>query len=253
MRLLSPRGMLHTLRALAERPLRHRRHDELTRVHRAPPAAWWAGDDRWFPEDFAPRQGNRLTPLVDGQEAMRAMYEAMENAQESIYMTAWFLTPELRMIRPPDDPIDPCTGKGGPHAFLSLVARKADDVDVRILMWPGTLLGKFSRRHVKATQQMLARSNPRMRAQLDAHEKFGHCHHQKSLIDDERVAFVGGLDVTAFDVDRWDTREHAFRVGLNWHDVHWKIEGPCVADVAANFSQRSVSYTHLTLPTILRV
>jgi phosphatidylserine/phosphatidylglycerophosphate/cardiolipin synthase-like enzyme len=121
--------------------LRHRRHKVLRRVHRAPPGLWWSGDDRWFPADFPPRQGNRLTPLVDGQEAMQAMYDAMEHARESIYLTGWFITPQLRMLRPPDDPEEPSAGKGGPHALLPLLARKADEVDVRVLLWPGAVLG----------------------------------------------------------------------------------------------------------------
>src|SRR5207302_972837 len=84
----------------------------------------WSGDDRWFPADFPPRQGNRLTPLVDGQEAMQAMYDAMEHARASIYLTGWFITPQLRMLRPPDNPEEPCAGTGGPHALLPLLARR---------------------------------------------------------------------------------------------------------------------------------
>ncbi len=85
---LSPLGIAQNLRALGERPWRHRRHKALERDYHAPPGEWWSGDDRWFPTDAPPRHGNRLTPLVDGQEAMRAMYEAMENARESIYVAA---------------------------------------------------------------------------------------------------------------------------------------------------------------------
>ena len=235
---LSPLGVAQNLRALAERPLRHRRHKALQRVYHAPPGVWWADDDRWFPADTPPRHGNRLTPLVDGQEAMRVMYEAMANAKESILVASWFLTPNMRLIRPPDDPYDPPDGKGGPDAFLSLIRRKADEVDVRILIWPGSLAGKFARRHVKKTRLMLVRANPKIRARLDTRERFSHCQHQKALVVDGRVAFVGGLDVTAFDADRWDVQAHTFRQGRNWHDMHWQLEGPCVVDVAANFAQR---------------
>ncbi len=238
MRLLSPRGMLHHLRALVERPFHHRRQPQLGRTYQRPADAWWAGDERWFPGDTPPRQGNHLTPLIDGEQAMRAMYEAMDQARASIYIAAWFLTPELRLIRPPNDPVDPPQGKGGPEAFLTLIARKADEVDVRILMWPGSALGKFNHRRAKAAHRMLVRANPRLRARLDRHDKLSHCHHQKALVVDGRVAFVGGLDVTAFDADRWDVQAHTFREGRNWHDCHMKIEGPCVADVAANFVQR---------------
>jgi len=224
--------------ALASRPVHARRHKELEREYQAPPDAWWADDDRWFPADTPPRRGNRLTPLVDGEQAMRAMYEAIDGAQESILIAAWFLTPGLRLIRPPDDPSDPPTGKGGPHAFLTLIARKASEVDVRILMWPGALVGKFAKRRVERNRRALLSANPRLRIRLDTHEHLSHCQHQKTLVVDGRVAFVGGLDVTAFDADRWDVQQHTFRKSRNWHDAHWQLEGPCVADVAANFTQR---------------
>jgi len=235
---LSPLGMVWNLRALAERPTRHRRHKVLERAYQAPPDAWWAADDRWFPADTPPRHGNRLTPLVDGQEAMRAMYEAMGNARESILLAAWFVTPNMRMIRPPDDPYDPPGGKGGPDAFLSLMARKADEVDARILIWSGALAGKLSHRHVEKARRTLEQANPRLRVRVDGRERLSHCQHQKALVVDGRVAFVGGLDVTSFDADRWDVQAHTFRQGRNWHDLHWRLEGPCVADVAANFAQR---------------
>jgi len=235
---ISPRGMVWNLRALAERPTRHRRHKVLERAYQAPPDAWWAGDDRWFPADTPPRHGNRLTPLVDGQEAMRAMYEAMENARESILLVAWFVTPNMRLIRPPDDLYEPPGGKGGPDAFLALIARKAGEVDARILIWSGALTGKLAHRHVERAQRTLEQANPRLRVRVDGHARLSHCHHQKALVVDGRVAFVGGLDVTAFDADRWDVQAHTFRQGRNWHDLHWRLEGPCVADVAANFTQR---------------
>ena len=63
---------------------------------------------------------------------MATMYEAMAAATESIHIVAWFLTPNLRMIRTPDNPSEPRDGSGGPTAFLPLIARKADEVDVRI-------------------------------------------------------------------------------------------------------------------------
>ena len=234
----SPLALGHTLLALADRPRRHRRRSELDRTYAPPADAWWTADDRWFPEDSPPRQGNRLLPLVDGETAMAAMYEAMASATESIHIAAWFLTPELRMIRTPDNPLEPRDGSGGPTAFLPLIARKADEVDVRILLWPGSGVGKFSTRRVKAMHRLLVRSNPRLRARLDNREHFSHCQHQKALVIDGRLAFVGGLDVTAFDADRWDVRQHSYRDGLNWHDTHWRLEGPCVADVATNFRQR---------------
>ena len=43
----------------------------------------------------------------------------------------------------------------------------------------------------------------------------------------ERV--VGGMDLTTFSGDRWDTQSHPLRAGQNWHDIQLLIEGEAVA------------------------
>ncbi len=60
---------------------------------------------------------------------------------------------------------------------------------------------------------------------------------RRSSIDD-RVAFVGGIDLTAKAGDRYDTNEHQPRGGIGWHDACARIEGPAVADVAEHFTMR---------------
>ncbi len=55
---------------------------------------------------------------------------------------------------------------------------------------------------------------------------------------DGQIAFVGGMDLTTFSGDRWDTPEHRLRAGPNWHDVQVRIEGEAVADVERNFRER---------------
>ena len=80
-------------------------------------------------------------------------------------------------------------------------------------------------------------------------------HHQKTLVvkrDGEAVAYVGGIDLTR---DRWDTSEHPCaatpqgkdcatretepnQTTKGWEDVHLRLRGPAVLDVASNFVNR---------------
>ncbi len=230
MHVFSPSGVAQTLFALAGRPFRHRRYPWAERDSVSTTEYWWTGDDRWSPHDFPPRHGNKLTPLVDGQAILKEMYEAMDAAETSIYLVIWFLSPEFHMVRDGED--------DDRYEFLSLVARKAETIDVRVLLWPGSVVGKCASSKVKKAQQTLLKANPKIKVLLDKREHLSHCHHQKTIVVDERLAYVGGIDPTLFDVDRWDKSGHPFRSGLNWHDADWRIEGPCVADVAANFAQR---------------
>jgi phosphatidylserine/phosphatidylglycerophosphate/cardiolipin synthase-like enzyme len=65
-----------------------------------------------------------------------------------------------------------------------------------------------------------------------------HCHHEKVVVVDDEVAFVGGIDLTDLGGDRYDTPAHPARGRLGWHDVASRLRGPAVADVARHVGQR---------------
>ena len=73
---------------------------------------------------------------------------------------------------------------------------------------------------------------------LDRHERPAHCHHEKLVIVDDRIAFVGGIDLTGLGGDRFDHNDHPYRAALGWHDAAVCIRGPVVADVAEHFRSR---------------
>ena len=85
---------------------------------------------------------------------------------------------------------------------------------------------------------------------LDRKERPLHCHHEKLVIVDDRVAFVGGIDLTDFSGQRFDSHEHPLREGLGWHDGAARVEGPAVADVAEHFRLRWNEVTAETLPPV---
>ncbi len=65
---------------------------------------------------------------------------------------------------------------------------------------------------------------------------------------DDRVAFVGGVDLTSEAGDRYDASHHPARAAVGWHDVAARIEGPAVADVAEHFNMRWHEVTGEQLP-----
>jgi phosphatidylserine/phosphatidylglycerophosphate/cardiolipin synthase-like enzyme len=78
----------------------------------------------------------------------------------------------------------------------------------------------------------------RVQVALDSRERPLHCHHEKTVVIDDRIAFVGGIDLTSEDGDRFDTPSHPARAKVGWHDVATRIEGPSVGDVAEHFCMR---------------
>jgi phosphatidylserine/phosphatidylglycerophosphate/cardiolipin synthase-like enzyme len=103
-----------------------------------------------------------------------------------------------------------------------------------------------TRAEVAADVKRLTRQTA-IRCETDPHEHPFHCHHEKAVIIDGELAFVGGIDMTDFGGDRNDARTHPARRRLGWHDVATRLRGPAVADVAAHFALRWMEVTGETL------
>ncbi|MCA1667723.1 MAG: phospholipase D-like domain-containing protein [Thermomicrobia bacterium] len=202
------------------------------------PDAWWADDPRWYPADTPPRRHNRATPLVDGENFFAALQEALAQAMEYVYIAGWSLTPHIPLARhQPGALIE--------TQLLDLLTEAAQRVPVRILLWSGApALLQPTTRTVKDVRQMVLReTRGDLRCELDTSARISHCHHQKAIVVDGRIAFVGGMDLTTFQGDRWDRTNHPLRAGPNWHDMQVRIEGEAVADVEQNFCQRWAATT----------
>ena len=85
---------------------------------------------------------------------------------------------------------------------------------------------------------------------LDKRNRPMHCHHEKLVIVDGTVAFVGGIDLTDLGGDRYDAAPHPGGRALGWHDVLARLSGPTVADVASHFALRWEATTGERLPAI---
>ncbi len=204
---------------------------------RMPPGQWWSGDDRWYERSFPPRRHNRLTPLIDGEEAFDAMLQAIREAEHYVYIAAWALTPSFalrrRQLPPPPDEL-----------LTAVLADVSSRVTVKILAWDGaTLFFQPTRRFTRRARDELLAAAPRIDCRLDGTAWPTHSHHQKATVVDGRIGFIGGLDLTTLEGDRWDTPGHPLRFGRNWHDVMLQIEGEAVADLEANFAQRWAAVT----------
>src|SRR4029450_879798 len=120
-----------------------------------------------------------------------------------------------------------------------LLADLAEHLDVRVLAWAGAPLPLFrpSRREMRKIREELSTAT-KIECALDAKERPMHCHHEKTIVIDDRVAFVGGLDLTSESGDRFDFNRHPPRASVGWHDACTRLEGTAVADVAEHFQMR---------------
>src|SRR5207244_637495 len=181
----------------------------------------------WARGEPPPRAGNAVEVLIDGAEALPRIAEELRRARSHVHLAGWHVTPTFRLGPSPDDEL------------RAILAELAERIPVRVLVWAGAPLPLFrpSRGDVRAVREALERGT-RIRCGLDAKERPLHCHHEKLVIVDDRVAFVGGIDLTNLAGRRYDASDHPPRGELGWHDACMRIEGPVVADVARHFALR---------------
>jgi len=217
------------LTAHHERRLRRLGHEQVL----AAPAGGWATTGP------PPRPGNRLAVFVDGAVALAEIAAAIEAASSSVWLGGLFFSPDFRLRADQT------------QTLRELLAEAAERVEVRLLAWAGAPLPLFhpDRRQVRAVQDALT-AGTRVKVALDARERPLHCHHEKLVIIDSEVAFVGGIDLTSYAGDRLDRNEHPARGSIGWHDATTRIAGPAVADVAEHFRLRWQEVTGERLPPV---
>ncbi len=192
----------------------------------------------WSTTAAPPRHGNELEVLVDGAEALAEIAAAIESARSSVWLAGWFFTPDFRLRSDSERTL---------RDLLADLARQR--LDVRLLAWAGAPLPLFhpDRSEVRQMRDDFARGT-RIHVALDARERPFHCHHEKLVIVDGTVAFVGGIDLTTYAGDRLDRGEHPARGSLGWHDAATRITGPAVADVTGHYRFRWHEVTGERLP-----
>ena len=156
------------------------------------------------------------------------MHADLAAASSHVHLSGWHFSPDFALVR-----------GSKPVVLRNLLAELSERVEVRVLAWGGAPLPLFrpTRATVRRGMDELCRGT-RVRYALDTRERPMHCHHEKTIEIDDRVAYVGGIDLSLEGGDRFDSHHHIARAKLGWHDVAARLEGPAVADVAAHFRMR---------------
>ena len=174
------------------------------------------------------RPGNAVDILIDGAQALPTIAEELRLARSHVHLAGWYFSPDFALKR-----------DGEAVVLRNLLAELAERLDVRVLVWAGAPLPLFrpSRGEVRKMRERLVKYT-KVECALDAKERPMHCHHEKTIVIDDRVAFVGGIDLTSESGDRYDADHHPPRANVGWHDACARIEGPAVNDVAEHFRMR---------------
>ncbi len=146
-------------------------------------------------------QASRFGWLIDGEAYFRALCESMQAAEREILVVGWDIDSAVELIRDDSHPLYPSPLA---ETLQSLVERKPS-LQVRVLSWDFAMVYVLERELLPA-YRFGWQDSEQLHFQLDGKHAAGASHHQKFVVIDGELAFIGGLDLTK---SRWDTREHA--------------------------------------------
>ncbi|KAK2748634.1 hypothetical protein FQN55_004187 [Onygenales sp. PD_40] len=235
-------------------------------------------------ESFAPeRPGNKIKWYVDGRDYFWAVSVALERARETIYIADWWLSPELFLRRPPHsnqewriDQILKRRAEAGVKIYVivykevqqALTCNSAHTKHVLNALCPPGSPGHGNIQILRHPDHNVFENAGDM--------TFYWAHHEKFIVIDYELAFIGGLDIC---FGRWDSHQHALAdvhpAGIQneifpgqdynnnrimdfqtvedwqanelektefgrmpWHDVSMAVIGDCVYDIAEHFVLR---------------
>lgn len=165
--------------------------------------------------------------LVDADAYFRAVRAAIRNARHSIFILSWDIDSRTRLV-----PAGANDGYPEPLGdFLHAVVSARPGLRAYVLNWDFAMLYALEREWLPV-YKLEWRTHGRLAFRMDAKHPIGGSHHQKVVVVDDSIAFVGGLDLTR---SRWDTPEHACHAPLRrdsdgrshgpFHDVQALVDG----------------------------
>lgn len=194
--------------------------------------------------------------LVDAQAYFRAVREAIRHARYRVFILSWDI--DSRMCLIPEGAAD-----GYPEPlgdFLHAVVAERSELHAYVLNWDFTLLYAMEREWLPA-YRLGWRTHRRLHFLMDGRHPVGASHHQKIVVIDDAIAFVGGLDLTSA---RWDTTAHnpaeAMRRDADgksyppFHDVQAVVDGDAARALGSlcreRWHQRAGSHISEIIPSV---
>jgi len=191
---------------------------------------------------------DRAAFLIDGAAYYRAFRGAAIQAERSIMILGWDFDSRIRMVSEEEsDGFPPRLGD-----FIQALLARRRTLHVHVLIWDFHLVYAFEREWWPLSA---LRAHRRLHFRMDDRHPIGASHHQKVVVVDDAVAFVGGLDLAQC---RWDTSEHRPNHPLRifpdgrpcrpFHDVQMMVDGKAAASLSTLCRTRWARATGRSLP-----
>lgn len=177
---------------------------------------------------------DRVALIVDAAEYFTHLADVLARAEHSVFVVGWDLHTEVRLR-----PQDPEPEKWELLQLLDRITRNNARLDVHVLSWDFAPIYLPNREPLPRLWFWL-RTRNRTHFHFAGRIPLGASHHQKMVVVDDRIAFIGGIDITA---GRWDDSrhrpEHPLRRHPNGseygpvHEVQLAVDGAAAVALSA--------------------
>jgi phospholipase D1/2 len=133
--------------------------------------------------------------IVDGADYYLALKDVLPRAEKTVWIIGWDFDPGIRL--------DPRGSDQTLGDFLRSLVDARPSLEIRILVWAMGPI--YSGKSLKLFSESGWLSHDRIHMRFDSRHPLRGSHHQKIVVVDDRLAFVGGIDLTA---RRWDEPSH---------------------------------------------
>ena len=191
---------------------------------------------------FASADAEQSRLLIDARDYYCAVYRALEQAQHYAVLSGWQFDSGVALLRGPDAEL--ATRPVTLLKFLSALCEERPGLTIYLLAWDFSVVYAQEREWMQGLKFAFS-TNPRVRFEWDDHPVVGASHHQKFVVVDGAVGFLGGIDICDA---RWDDCRHESpnpsRVNLGgapckpYHDVQAAVTGAAVAPLLDVFGER---------------
>jgi phospholipase D1/2 len=170
--------------------------------------------------------------LVDADDYYRSFYREALQAERHILLSGWQFDSNVALLRGPEAEQAPAPVTL--LAFLNHLCETKPELQIWILAWDFHIVFAIEREWMQKLVFDWA-TNERLHFRFDSHHVENGSHHQKFAVIDQRVSFLGGLDLCEH---RWDERSHKnvnpLRISRGephrpFHDIQVYLRGPEIA------------------------
>jgi phospholipase D1/2 len=180
--------------------------------------------------------------LVDARDYFRAFYHAAREADRYILLSGWQFDSNVALLRGKDAEV---AAEDAPLlTFLNDLCERKPELRIYILAWDFSMFYSLDREWFQEWYFNWTTSE-RLKFCFDCCDYFDASHHQKYVVIDGIIAFVGGLDLCS---GRWDERDHRAdnpqRSNADetryqpFHDIQAYHVGPVAQKLAEHFTAR---------------